>query len=334
MRAFVIGLFLLLGSPLSPLRADFLWVDTPGKFLELTRDDKAVARYVYEAIDTSTPARREETFKPCCHLYFYQWKQYGNLLTKGPGGDFTHHRGVFYGFNAISYVDQNGKMQEHVDTWHCRKAYQVHRRFTDQRASATEASFTAEIDWIGNDGVAFAKESRTMRFSYRDPDMIVDFHSSLAPLVTELHLDGDPQHAGFQFRAHSDVGEKNANATYFIRPETGIARPGTTINWSPKNDSSQTRDLLWKAMCFTLNDTQVTVSYLDRPDNPKPARASERSYGRFGTYFATTVKNGDPLVIRYRLVIHPGEYTSPDEVAKLSTDYLAESKKSGEPAPK
>lgn len=308
----------------STAHADFVWTDTPGKHLELKMDDKPVARYVYEAIDESTPERRDETYKPFCHLYMYQWEHYGNLLTKGPGGKFPHHRGVYYGFNQISYTDAAGKKHEKVDVWHCRKAHQVHRRFTKQEASADGASFTSEIDWVGDDGVPFATESRTMRFRIDGPDVVVDFESTLTPQVQELKLDGDPQHAGFHFRAHNDVNDKTSNATYYIRPGSGIGQPGVAINWSEKTDNDQTRDLPWKAMCVTLRDTQVTIAYLDHPGNPKPARASERQYGRFGTYFATTVKKEKPLTVRYRLVVHPGEYKDPAEVEKLSEAFLKE----------
>lgn len=319
----IIRIAICLTLALAPIaRAGFAWEDNEGKWIELKHDDKAVARYVYEAIDESTPARREETFKPFCHLYFYQWNHYGELLTKGPGGKFTHHRGVFYGFNKITYTDAAGVEHGPVDVWHCRKAHQVHRRFSEQRADETSASFTSEIDWIGDDGNVFAKESRTMSFSIAGPDVVVDFQSRLIPTVPKVHLDGDPQHAGFHFRAHNDVNDQTSNATYYIRPVTGIGQPGVAINWSEKTDNDQTRDLPWKAMCITLNDAQVTVAYLDRPDNPKPARFSERQYGRFGSYFATDVTPEKPLTVRYRLVVHPGEYKDAAEIEKLRKEYL------------
>lgn len=318
-------LFLAPVAILPSLHADFLWTDSPGKYLELSNDGKPVARYVYEPLDASTPERRDETSKPYCQVYFFQWNHYGELLTKGPEGDFPQQRGIFYGFNRISYQDAAGKQHNYVDTWHCRNAAEVHRRFTDQQAGKNDASFTSEIDWIGDDDLPFATESRTMRFSFVGTDTLIDFDSVLTPRFDELLLDGDPHMAGFQFRAHRDVGEKYANATYFIRPVTGIGRPGTAINWSPKNDTAQTRDLPWKAMCITLRNTQITISYLDHPENPKPARASERSYGRFGTCFTTTVKKSSPLRVRYRLVIHPGEYETGDEIAALSKAWLAKS---------
>lgn len=304
----------------SPASAQFSWADTEGKYLELTHKSRLIGRYVYEAIDESSPARREETYKPFCHIY--QWWSKDAFITKGPGGKFTHHRGIYYGFSKISYTDRDGKMQTNVDTWHCRKAHQVHRKFSATEAGADSAHFTSVIDWIGDDGQAFATEERTMRFSLLKEDLVVEFESTLTPSVPRLRLDGDPQHAGFQFRAHNEVSELSQNATYYIRPGSGIGQPGVAINWSPKADNEQTRDLPWKGMCFPLNNSNYTVAYLDHPGNPKPARASERQYGRFGTCFAADVIPEKPLTVRYRLVIRHGEMTA-EEIEKLSRDFIA-----------
>lgn len=295
--------------------AQFSWKDTGGKYLDLTHGSRSIARYVYEPIDDSSTERRDETYKPFCHLY--EWWSRDSFLTKGPGGKYTHHRGIFYGFSRISYTDEAGVEHEKVDTWHCRKAAQVHREFTAQEATADRASFTSRIDWLGDDGKAFASEERTMDFSLKDKDIVVDFTSTLTPLVSSLRLDGDPQHAGFQFRASQSVFEKTANATTYIRPVSGVGEPGATINWSPKTDNEQTRNQPWKGMAFRLNDKTYTVAYLDSPENPKPARYSERDYGRFGSYFATGVTKEKPLTVTYQLVIRQGEMT-PEEIDAMS----------------
>lgn len=316
--AFPALLALLLLFDAAPASARFSWTDTEGKQLELTFQNRPVARYVYEAIDESSPQRRDETYKPFCHIYRPDKRE--DFLTKGPGGKFTHHRGIYYGFSKISYTDRDGKQWKNVDTWHCRKAHQVHRSFAAKEADEKSAHFTSVIDWVGDDGQVFATEERTMRFSYPVKDLVVDFESKLTPTVPSLRLDGDPQHAGFHFRAHNDVHDVSPNATYYIRPGSGIGQPGIAINWTPKTDNDQTRDLPWKGMCFLLDNKFFTVAYLDHPGNPKPARASERQYGRFGTYFATDVIPEKPLSVRYRLVIRQGEMTV-EEITKLSEDF-------------
>ncbi|MEM1442295.1 MAG: DUF6807 family protein [Verrucomicrobiota bacterium] len=299
-------------------QAEFSWTDEPGKYLDLTLKTRSIARYVYEAIDESSPERREETYKPFCHLY--QWWSRDQFLTKGPGGKYTHHRGIYYGFSRISYTDAEGVEHEKVDTWHCRQAAQVHREFVSQSADANSASLTSRIDWLGNDGKTFATEDRTMTFSLKGSDIVVDFESTLTPTVASIRLDGDPQHAGFQFRASNSVFEETAKATYYIRPESGTGKPGVTINWSAKNDTEQTRDLPWKGMAVRLKDKTYTIAYLDSPTNPKPARYSERDYGRFGSYFATDVTKEEPLTVQYRLVVRQGEMT-PEEIAQLSAEF-------------
>lgn len=302
----------------APASAQFAWTDTEGKHLELTFQNRPVARYVYEAIDESSPQRRDETYKPFCHIFRPDKRD--DFLTKGPGGSFTHHRGIYYGFSKISYTDRDGKQWNNVDTWHCRKAHQLHRSFSAKEADEKIAHFISVIDWVGDDGQVFATEERTMRFSYPVKDLVVGFESKLTPTVPSLRLDGDPQHAGFHFRAHNDIHDVSPNATYYIRPVSGIGQPGIAINWTPKTDNDQTRDLLWKGMCFLLDNKFFTVAYLDHPGNPKPARASERQYGRFGTYFATDVIPEKPLTVRYRLVIRQGEMTV-EEITKLSEDF-------------
>ena len=50
------------------------------------------------------------------------------LVTKGVGGLFTHHRGLFYGFMKATY----GKNT--VDIWHCKgDTHQAHRTLRHRR---------------------------------------------------------------------------------------------------------------------------------------------------------------------------------------------------------
>ena len=96
-------------------------------------------------------------------------------------------------------------------------------------------------------------------------------------MTTELatvKLDGDPQHAGFHFRAAPDVEkhekETGTNATTFVRPD-GKGKPGKTRNWD-KGKAGPKINLPWDAMSFVVDGNRYAVVYLDRPGNPKEAR--------------------------------------------------------------
>ncbi|MEO0415144.1 MAG: DUF6807 family protein [Verrucomicrobiota bacterium] len=294
------------------------WTEEKGKFVDLRNGDQLLVRYVYEAIDTSSDEERTRTYKPFLHVH----SPTGGFLTKGPGGKFTHHRGIFFGFSKNKYVDSAGKTHGPFDTWHCKNgAYQLHKKFISKTANEDGAEISVEIDWFGNGAEPFATETRTMSFSQSATgDLIVDFASSLKPLHPKAFVDGDPQHAGFHFRAHNDVQAKNAKQTYYIRPKTGKAEMGKTINWN-KVDTPETSDLPWKGMSFVLAEKRYTVAYLDHPENPKPARFSERDYGRFGSYFVKEYSPEQPLKVKYRLVIRDGEMTA-EEIAEASSEFV------------
>ena len=86
-------------------QAKFSW----GKIKEEFRSSMGrtkVARYVYERMD---PQDRERTYKP---FFIYMTRM---AIVQGPGGKFTHHRGIYFGFSKCSALNKNGE-QVNVDT--------------------------------------------------------------------------------------------------------------------------------------------------------------------------------------------------------------------------
>src|SRR5262249_30887883 len=80
-----------IGSGVTASAGGYQWNDTKGDNAELRYDNRPVMKYMYHALD---PNDREDTYKPYHHVYDPAGTQ---LLTKGPGGLFTHHRGLFFG---------------------------------------------------------------------------------------------------------------------------------------------------------------------------------------------------------------------------------------------
>ena len=74
-------------------------------------------------------------------------------------------------------------------------------------------------------------------------------------------------------------------------------------------------------MSFVVDGKRYTAAYLDRPDNPKEARYSERDYGRFGSYFVADCTEKKPLTVDYRLWLQKGEMTK-EGVERLSADFV------------
>jgi len=312
---------------------EFHWHDTPGDHDDLLFGDRAVLRYMYHPLDESSPYARLETFKPYHHVFDPTGEI---LLTKGPGGLWPHHHGVFYGFREVTY-DGDKK----CDIWHCPAAFQQHAAFLASEAGPVLARQLLEINWIAEPKLSkgatgddpnrtFAKEQRELTVYNIPGGTLIEFASRLNAILPAVHLDGDPQHSGLHFRASEDVHSLADKQTYFLRPDgkgpltehEDKANPGDeTRNWDAKTKDPRTVNMPWDAMSFVVGGRRYTVAYLDNKNNPKESRGSERAYGRIGSYFVADLTDTQkPLDVDYRLWIQAGEMTV-DGCAALDGDF-------------
>ena len=291
----------------------FSWNDTAGKHTDLTYDGRPVLRYMYAPLDESSKDARHATMKPYHHVFDPATGK--TLLTKGPGGLFPHHRGLFLGFNNISY-GEGGKQK--ADTWHCNKGeFTGHLNCASQEAGPVLGRHVANINWFGQKADHFASEQREMTAYALPGGTLIEFASRLESEVGPIKLDGDPQHAGFQFRATQEVPDKTKDKTYYLRPD-GKGQTGKFRNWP--GDKGHV-DLPWNALSIVVGDQRYTVAMLDRPKNPKEARFSERDYGRFGSFFEYELDENKPLELNYRVWVQEGEMDV-EGVQRLADDFV------------
>jgi hypothetical protein len=294
----------------------FRFYDSREGYTTLQFADRPVLRFMYAPHDPSTADRHELTFKPFHHVFDPATGRVPLTAGAGLAADKTllypHHRGLFYAFNRISYGDQKD-----VDVWHGRKGEFVsHDKVLAEEAGEVFGRQRAALTWHGRDGKPFAAEEREVT-AYNTPGgTLIDFTSTLATELPSVKLDGDPQHAGFHFRAAMEVKDHGKQDTYYLRPD-GKGKPGETRNWEPKTGKGPV-DLPWNAMSFVVQGQRYTVLRANHPNNPKPARGSEREYGRFGDYFVAEVTPAKPLTVRYRVWVQAGEMTGEqcDAIAK------------------
>jgi hypothetical protein len=214
------------------------------------------------------------------------------------------------------------------DTWHAKpgETHESHQAILSSEAGTILGRHTVAVTWHGPKNEVFLTEERELT-AYRLPGgILIDFASRLKTPGGRVKLDGDPQHAGFQFRAHNDVQEQKANKqTYYLRPDGkgGLGEPGTR-NWDPKTGKGPV-DLGWDAMSFVLDGKRYTAVYMDHPKNPHPSRWSERDYGRFGCYFEAEVTEARPLEVQYRFWLQEGEMKQ-EEAAALARAFTQPAK--------
>jgi hypothetical protein len=295
----------------------FLWLDQKkAEATDLIFDvlsgarRRPVLRYMHGALDDSTKEKRNQTYKVFHHLFDPEGKR---LVTNGGHADpytnektllYPHHRGLMFAFSKITYGEG---LKKKADTWHCTgDAYQSHEKVVNAEGGFVLGRHRVIVDWHGEKKEVFAREERELTVYNLPGGNLVEFASRLKTTGGKVRLDGDPQHAGFQFRAANEVaGKESAKQTYYLRPD-GNGALGATRNWDPKTKAGPV-DLPWDAMSFVLGGKRYTVAYLNSPNNPKESRFSERDYGRFGCYFEYDLTAEHPLVVNYRVWLQDGE---------------------------
>ncbi len=251
------------------------------------------------ANDTSTPARANETYKPYLRICD---PETGAAITKGPGGTYTHHRGIFIGWMRVALE------QARLDLWSMGSGRQIHTAFKEQVATANEARLVSLVDWKDKSGRLILSEQRTHTLTKpAAPAFLqVDFTSVLTAEAGDLVLEADPEHGGVHYRAPQ---ETTAAATQYFFP---TAQP------LPHKDV----DYPWVGMTYLLSGKTYGVVEIDHPANPRGTRWSAyRDYARFGAYPKASLKKGEQLTLRYRFLISAGELTSLEAIQRSAADF-------------
>lgn len=283
----------------------FAFADEKGKHQDLLLDGKKVMRYMY-AFDPSTPETSHETYKVYHHVFDETGER---TLTKGSGGLYTHHRGLFIGWNKFKCGE------DRYDMWHMTNgATQRHVGFASLSAGPVMARSDIRIDWVDKNNVPQLSEVRSI-IAWRQSGsalLLIDFESKLTAVRDDVELDGDPEHAGMQYRPHNDVSKnpKELRAKYIFPTE--------------KSDPTKDRDLAWAGLTYGLNDKQYVVQHMNHPSNPKGTRYSAyRDYGRFGAFPATSIKKGETLTVKYRIYVAGGSVLDRADMAQRSAAFAS-----------
>ena len=285
------------------------------------------ARPVMTQVVRFDPADRASTYKPFDHVYSFKpastpsTQPSENLagyrtITKGPGGQYTHHRGIYFGFNKTAYGD----------FWHCPDVLQRHVAFEGNRewAGPLAAKMVSTTDWVGKDDQAKFRDTReVVAWRAGDDELVLDYDITLETLTGKAEtVGGDAHHAGFHFRASNDLADtadkrRRGGAVSYVFPES--AKLIKDDVWG---------ELAWVNATFELFGRRYSVTHMDALGNPDPTTYSTRSYGRFGAFFTTEVTPDKPLKVQYRLLIRDitGAATTRPSQADVEADYASYAK--------
>lgn len=236
--------------------------------------------------------------------------------------DHPHQRGVWFG-----YGEMNG-----FDFWHkpspksSKRGRVVHRGFTTADSNGATATVVAKNDWVAPNGEVVCRDERTLRFTAHKHRRLIDFLIKLTPADQPLVI-GDSKEGAFAIRV---AGWLQADAKQGGRFVSSAGKTGKKA-WG--------RPAKWVDYNGARGETRAGIAIFSHPLNFRPQpRWHVRGYGLFAAnpfgeadfprlagqrQGPLTVRPGDELVLRYRVVAHLGNETQAD-IAALYRDYASQ----------
>jgi hypothetical protein len=246
--------------------------------------------------------RHGETFKTYYHAFGFHGE---GRLTKGPGGEFTHHRGFYLGWSQTSTAGKT------MDSWHGSAGSSTrHIRYLPERElTGAVARRAAVTEWTMQDNSVIVRDTREVTVRMLKAGMLqIDWAITVASASGDsVVLKGDPHHAGFQFRADSSI-----KTFEYLGPAD---KTGTGDVWTMKTSNS------WAVNKFALKGRGYAVMQMDHPLNPRPVQVSSRDYGRFGHFFETVIPADKPRTFHFRSLIVDTDMHGAPTVASSQTLY-------------
>ncbi|MCU1235068.1 MAG: hypothetical protein JWP63_3035 [Candidatus Solibacter sp.] len=261
----------------------------------------------------------------------------GTVVTRGfpmvsdvPGELHTdlHHRGLWFALGNVNGYDFWANEESEKGTGEGKGRIvleRVEKLAPGKKSGMIQASFA----WKNPAGQTLLIESRKMTF-YSDARLrMIDFDITLSPQQDVTF--GDTKDGMFSIRLAAPLEE--AQPKDIAEPK----RTGKLVNASNKSGEKNVwgKRSPWVDDSGQIDGKTVGVAILDHPGNPRtPTYWHARAYGLIGANIfgvhdfeadktrdgSLTIRPGQPLRFRYRVVVHAGDANSAG-IGDIFTDY-------------
>lgn len=299
------------GAPMAAAQKGFS-IEREGTNLTIRHNGKLFTRYIVD--DSNKPYLFPvigPTGKPMTRAYPMK-------TIEGEQHDHPHHRGIWFGHQGV----------DGFDTWHERKTGEerkfkgkkldefmnglgatVHRKYVKTEADAGKAVVVVGNDYTDSKGKRLLSDTRTMTFRVKGDRRIIDFDMVFHADAGKVTLE-DQKDAGFSIRVPSSMSV------------TG--KPGGHIRNSEGDTDKDAwgKRAAWVDYYGPVGGELLGIAILNHPDSFRhPTPWHVRTYGLFtANPFGTrsldksapdgsvTLKKGDTLKLRHRVILHPGDF--------------------------
>lgn len=244
--------------------------------------------------------------------------------------DHPHHRGLWYGHGNVNGIDfwandvaYKDKMKNLGDE----KLLKV----LSTKSGKNAGSLKILIAWNDPQGKTLVEETREMVFRKEDRSIIIDTDLQLKAL-TDVKF-GDTKEGTFAMRMAPEFELPGGKRTPAFPVRSGRMINSNGVEGKPIWGKRAS----WVDYSATVDGEKIGVAMFDNPANPRyPTYWHARDYGLFAANpfgvhdflndktkdGSMTMKPGETVRFRYRIVIHPGDEKDAN-VAALFAAYAA-----------
>lgn len=241
---------------------------------------------------STTPFIRADTQcqEATCRVFTHIWRlDQTGPLTKGPGGMYSNHRGIFLGW-ADTIVAGND-----YDSWAMSNCYQQHKNWEHIEMGPERARQVEHIQWRNFQDKPFIEETRSFAIAPGPGgSRIIDFTAHLRTTADRIELAGGPHFGGVHVRLSDEVTAHPETTRFILPAGASMLDDGTAPGaW-------------WVCAAAEVRGRRFWLMHMTSPETTAGAPLySARRYGRVGAYFETAFTNARPLILRCRFVLSP-----------------------------
>ena len=339
-KLFSVSVFLALSIATlgQQVKGFFIVERTDKKQVDILFNDKLMTAYCY--FDSS---RKPFLFPVNTVDGITVTRSYPFKMIAGERTDHPHHTGIWLNYESVNGLDfwNNStaiapEKRDHYGTI-------IHQTITDKKAKGNKASLSANSIWVRPDKKVLLNEQTTFNFSVRKNDFIIDRITTLTSTDTTV-IFKDVKDGMFAIRVARELELPSKEKSSFVDDKGNITEvppstAGVTGMYYSSNglegDSVWGSKGNWAMLTGKKDNKDITIAIFDHPSNVGyPAYWHARGYGLFSLnplgrkIFSNgkeelnfSLKPGQSVTFRYRVVIHAGTPLTKDEMNNFFADF-------------
>jgi len=305
----------------------FRFVEKPAeKKIDVFYGDKHITSYIYYDSLFKT------AYYPIATLSgTHVTREFPYVKKAGERTDHPHHVGLFFAHESV-----NGH-----DFWNMSTAIALSKRVNygteiHEKAVVRRNSIVSTALWRANDREDLLREETTMKFSASKNDLVIDRTTTLTALTEVTFTDKKDALMGLRVARELELPVEGKDR--FVLEDGSTSEPmendKSKVTGDYKNSESVIGQEVWgkKAnwVCLDgkINSKDISIAMIDHPGNiDYPSYWHARGYGLFAVNplgkevftegkakLNLSLKKGESVVFRYRVVIREGGKLTPSEL--------------------